>query len=68
MARLRIFLNRKIGTKELERWLSKKEHWFTIVCNSSLRKSDDLFWPLQVPGTHVIYTYTHIHTGKTPYT
>lgn len=38
----------------------------TTVCNSSSRESNTFFWPLQVPGTHMVHrqtcrqnTYTH---------
>lgn len=34
--------------------------WLTIVCKSSSRGSDDLFWPLQVPSMHGAQTYMQV--------
>jgi hypothetical protein len=31
------------------------------LCNSSSRRSDTIFWPLQAPGTHMIHIH---HSGK----
>lgn len=69
------FLENPSSAREMAQWLkilatlsedlgliSSKYGWLTIVCNSTSRGCDILFWPLRAPGMNMV----HIHTGKTP--
>lgn len=40
-------------------WFPGPTWWCTATSNSSARESATFFWPLRVPGMHVVYTHTH---------
>lgn len=43
-------------------WIPALPQRFTVICNSCSEAFNVFFWPLWIPGTHVVHT--HIQVGK----